>query len=384
VSARSFAGRLKTICVVGGVPAGGVVGFGDFFSPVGGWMLSIGAGVLALMALAAMLVRAELRERVRKVTDQSEETQGLFEGPVVKQTGLWCLLVFGVAGILVGVKSHEKAGEGGLLAGASTSAADFQGKTLGLLAAILDTQKQSTDVLRKINDTAKKETSKDPRKELANQGVAWTSDNMFSAIRDRDAKTLQLFVEGGMLAPTHSLQLAIYRFDKNTAAIFASNPDVIDADDCSGMTRYDQTHANSPAKLALVRAVCDRQDARDALLKRLEEDEDQIRAGEKANSTVASDRVSCLSRLKREWPVGRLASVPFPGEINGNLTVGDIPEEYAASAVSQYLLTTPGTTSAQLAAAYQRSVGEACDRSFENRPVDTGERDFLKTVLRGG
>jgi hypothetical protein len=50
----------------------------------------------------------------------------------------------------------------------------------------------------KVLETTKKETSDDPRKELANLGVAWTADNFLEAVKTGDMRTLRLFVAGGM------------------------------------------------------------------------------------------------------------------------------------------------------------------------------------------
>ncbi len=47
-------------------------------------------------------------------------------------------------------------------------------------------------------DTVKRETSDDPRKELANMGIAWTVDAFFDAIRRGDRRTVDLFVAGKM------------------------------------------------------------------------------------------------------------------------------------------------------------------------------------------
>lgn len=44
----------------------------------------------------------------------------------------------------------------------------------------------------------KKETSDDPRKELANQGILWDRNALKSAIKQGDLKVVQLFLDGGM------------------------------------------------------------------------------------------------------------------------------------------------------------------------------------------
>jgi|GEM_PF-3220613 len=53
---------------------------------------------------------------------------------------------------------------------------------------------------------SKREVSENPRKELANLGIAWTSDNFMEAIEARDFETMRLFLDGGMNIETASWQ----------------------------------------------------------------------------------------------------------------------------------------------------------------------------------
>lgn len=43
----------------------------------------------------------------------------------------------------------------------------------------------------------KKETSENPRKELANRGVEWSADSYYEALQNKDTETALLFIEGG-------------------------------------------------------------------------------------------------------------------------------------------------------------------------------------------
>jgi hypothetical protein len=52
--------------------------------------------------------------------------------------------------------------------------------------------------ITKVLETTKKETSDDPRKELANLGVTWTADNFLEAVKTGDMRSLRLFLAGGM------------------------------------------------------------------------------------------------------------------------------------------------------------------------------------------
>jgi hypothetical protein len=52
--------------------------------------------------------------------------------------------------------------------------------------------------VREELSNVKRETSADPRKELANLGVAWTGDAMLEAVRTGDLRVLELFLAGRM------------------------------------------------------------------------------------------------------------------------------------------------------------------------------------------
>jgi hypothetical protein len=56
-------------------------------------------------------------------------------------------------------------------------------------------------VEEKVAET-KKETSSDPRKELANLGIQWTTDAFVEALVTSDARAVKLFLAGGMKAET--------------------------------------------------------------------------------------------------------------------------------------------------------------------------------------
>lgn len=69
----------------------------------------------------------------------------------------------------------------------------LSGRTLGNTEVIKD---KVEDIGREIK-TVKKETSDDPRKELANRGVQWTENNFNVATKQNDLETVKLFLQGG-------------------------------------------------------------------------------------------------------------------------------------------------------------------------------------------
>lgn len=58
--------------------------------------------------------------------------------------------------------------------------------------------KGTTERIDKKMDRVKKETSEDPRKELANLGVNWDEGAMRKAVERGDLRTVSLFLQGGM------------------------------------------------------------------------------------------------------------------------------------------------------------------------------------------
>jgi hypothetical protein len=101
----------------------------------------------------------------------------------------------------------KSAPEGGWVASKVPAVRDVQEK-LGLISArtqeIADATrgiKEDTGKIVGKLDQLKQETSADPRKELANLGVAWTAQAFIDAMMDGDQRSVKLFLDGGM-SPT--------------------------------------------------------------------------------------------------------------------------------------------------------------------------------------
>jgi hypothetical protein len=87
-----------------------------------------------------------------------------------------------------------------------------QGLYASLVPAISSVQKSLGGVERDLDEIkislkkVKLETSDDPRKELANLGVAWSGDNFLRAVKDGDERTVRLFLAGDMNPQTAESQ----------------------------------------------------------------------------------------------------------------------------------------------------------------------------------
>lgn len=80
---------------------------------------------------------------------------------------------------------------------------------------------QTSSTIKQVDsklDLVKKETSDNPRKELANRGITWEVKNFSTAVKNQDVETVRLFLEGGM---------PIRRFEMRDA-LLSSNTDITD------------------------------------------------------------------------------------------------------------------------------------------------------------
>lgn len=372
---------MRIVFAAGALPGGLIATVGDFFTPAGGWLLPMASGALALFVLAVLVICSELHNHTRRVLDGLPETEGYFKGPVTRQAGLWCLLVFGVTGLIVGGWSHGHRKDGGVLAEGFTSIRDAQ-SMVPLLRESLAVQKRVADSVDAMARDVKKETSDEPQKELQNRGVSWRAANMLEAVRNGEAATVSLFVQGGMRAPEGTLYVALRRFDAGVAKALMAQAHTIQPEDCTGFHTYEQSLVDTDEKMRFLSTVCRQEGVEPTLRKALADASESVSQLEKANETVGSDRAACMERMRRKWPPERLATVPLLGDINGNRTTGDIPEERVAMEYNRALFmpATPGVRPS-LDEVYRTAVAVGCNASYAVRPVSHERRDFLQRLL---
>lgn len=187
--------RIRLMIAAGGIPSTTVAAIGDFFSPRGGWMLPLGLGIVAAVIVVALLV---MGTNIAKAATRGDEgTKDWWDGPRWRQLGLWVIASFAACAIIFGAWSKSKAAEGGVL-GANVQTVALAQQQMGLLTQIADNTHRTAEAAEAVRDTVKRETSLDPRKELANLGLAWDASGLNEAIRRRDLAVVQLYLEGGM------------------------------------------------------------------------------------------------------------------------------------------------------------------------------------------
>lgn len=151
--------------------------------------------IAATVAVVGLLVALALRKFIAPSLPQASGFRrvlapelGLHKSPVLIATGLLsALMVSGAAW------SSAASASGGVIASKFDTARNAQ-MQLGVLQGVQKEQRVQTAVLEDIREGR----TLNPRRELANQGILWTSDAFHSAIQSGDKPVVSLFLAGGM------------------------------------------------------------------------------------------------------------------------------------------------------------------------------------------
>lgn len=167
----------------------------DVLAPLGSFTRYV---VLATVALLFTVVVASRRFAPRIHALGQRRLPGYWRAPLLLTLGFsFCLLV----------AAHfvtESAPAGGWVASQVPALGNLQ-QQLGVVDArteeISETTKsikKDTEEIKATLEGVKKESSDDPRKELANIGVAWSTGSFVDALKTGDARVVRLFLSGGM------------------------------------------------------------------------------------------------------------------------------------------------------------------------------------------
>ncbi|WP_024972813.1 hypothetical protein [Ralstonia pickettii] len=173
---------------------------------------------------------------------------GLPRGTQLHSSLVVCSGVCATAFSVGAIASAKHADAGGLIASASPLAAQIQ-------RLLVDTHQisEGVDQLNRKLDTVKKETSTNPRKELANRGVMWTDNEFLHAIDHNDAETVSLFMDGGMPWDTGRAQRALRDNKSRVVEVLLQHPELLErrAGDCaqimSSVVRIEPRQPDAPA-----------------------------------------------------------------------------------------------------------------------------------------
>jgi len=179
-----------------GAMSAGLALYGDVVSPARN---AISKWTLAALALAAAAIVALswLVRQHRPLVDIAPTGKRVLTPRTLSSRidAVRDLAIFSlIAAILLGATwAGEK-----LVAGGGDAGSDDSTSFFATLMPELRGLRADVRAVREELSNVKRETSADPRKELANLGVAWTGDAMLEAVRTGDLRVLELFLAGKM------------------------------------------------------------------------------------------------------------------------------------------------------------------------------------------
>jgi hypothetical protein len=168
------------------------------------------------------------------------------------------------AGLMALEGANPSIAQHGILASKIPAAAELQKALLGIgnhLASIETNTKETVEKLEELQTSVKKETSLDPRKELANLGVMWSQESIDQAERTQDVRTMKLLLAAGM-RPSRYQEFEKFvqlRFNPDIANLYLSYK-VFDASACPAVKSYSMSFyydaLQNVAKKAFIEKVC--------------------------------------------------------------------------------------------------------------------------------
>lgn len=117
------------------------------------------------------------------------------DGVVFWKKSLFQVLAF-LTALSVAAAVYGEDSQKGLLATNIEGVAGLQ-SSLGVINHKLDVISAKQDEMKEAIGLVKKETSENPRKELANRGVSWNASSFWDALIQNDKEAIQLFIDGG-------------------------------------------------------------------------------------------------------------------------------------------------------------------------------------------
>lgn len=174
--------------------------------------LALYAG-LALLAALPVIVLATISSRINGLAGRI--FGDYWPTPIILTTIISCVMLLSSYGLTKRATSGSEAR--GFLSENFKIVRAIQ-KDLGIVEETVAEIARHTEAISTKMDNVKKETSDDPRKEIANLGIPWSTDSYVSSLIAGDLPMIDLFIRGGMDATT--------RHKGSSALLYALQPEL--------------------------------------------------------------------------------------------------------------------------------------------------------------
>ena len=270
------------------------------------------------------------------------------------------------------------------------------GETTDRIEATTNTIDERTEVIdattRDTNETVKglkKETSDDPRKELANMGIDWGADPFRISIGEHDARAVRLFVDGGMKlsgARARGWLMPYYLYDDDFSPEIADilldakaiESDSLCIDQFGGLDVYrlDSRLSHLDARRKVLRAVCAKPEVRAQVDQLIRTEQDRLDQAAAANANREQAVRTCISDFKAANPLEATLDEAARFSIFSVSTLRP-PRDIVLSDLNQWLIM-GGSGNPQ--AAYNSAVQKGCIAASPEQSIDRKKLDYLEFV----
>lgn len=326
----------------------------DFLTPLGNYIYVLAAILLLLTVLSAICSKSN--PMLQKVKNSTTFAPDFIKNELVElwqpdgvafwKKGLFQVLTF-LTALCLCAGVYAKDNPNGFLATKIDSIASLQ-TNLGLIDSKLGNisakQDKIIEVIEKTDkkiDLVKKETSDNPRKELANLGVEWSYEQFRQSVISNDKQLVLLFIQGGMKIKKQDMQNFFSGdfFDKDFNQSISQNktflncPDMVIKSEDMFKNNYDGEFtlivdsidfkvlyeaSKSEEKLNLLRSTCDVKTlmgtlnkVKDLLMKRSAQNK-------LFNDNLEKEKLMCVSGLINKDNFGlytETTSIPLPDRL---------------------------------------------------------------------
>lgn len=187
--------------------------------------------IAATIAVVGLLVSVLLRKYVAPSLQEASKLRRLLapDGDIHKSPLLIVTAVLSTLMVTGAAWSGATSATGGVIASKFDAARNAQ-MQLGVMQGLQKEQRVQTAVLEDIREGR----ASNPRRELANQGTAWTEKEFSEAITRGDTQTVSLFLAGGMKWRLHFAQDSLKQDNKDILEVLLQHSSQLDlrGNDC--------------------------------------------------------------------------------------------------------------------------------------------------------
>lgn len=160
----------------------------DFLMPLGPYGFYLGLiGLFLIIISFALMLNKHTNELMKRLMAENWYLPSFV-----------LLLVFSGSMFIFYNMGKNAPGEMGFLAANINEISEMQSQVLDKTIQIEKNTRRTAQSVEILTGIVKKETSDNPRKELANQGIAWDENSLIVAINNGEQDTVKLFIAAGM------------------------------------------------------------------------------------------------------------------------------------------------------------------------------------------